>query len=52
VAKRNGLEVLDLHAVITDEKLMFSDGVHPNQHGAKKLAEAVAETIKNQNKRK
>ena len=51
VAKRHKLEVIDMQQVITDEKLMFSDGVHPNHNGAKKLAEAVANAIKNETKK-
>ena len=46
VAKRNKLELLDLHEVITDEKNMTSDGVHPNEHGATVLAKAVEAIIK------
>ena len=47
VAQRNGLEVLDLHPVITDSTLMVADGIHPNAKGAGKMAEAVANIIKN-----
>lgn len=46
VAKRNKLELLDLHEVIIDEKYMSADGVHPNEHGAKELAKAVKAMIK------
>jgi acetyl esterase/lipase len=48
IAKKNNLELLDLHAVVTDEKHMTADGVHPNQHGAKDLAEAVAKAIRSE----
>lgn len=46
VAKANGLEVLDLHSVITDASMIISDGIHPNSQGAGKIAQAVAEIIK------
>ena len=45
VAKKNGLEVLDLYPVIDDASLMISDGIHPNAKGAGKMAEAVARVI-------
>lgn len=46
VAKRNKLELLDLHEVIIDEKYMSADGVHPNEHCAKELAKAVEAIIR------
>lgn len=46
VAKKNKLELLDLHEVIIDEKNMTPDGVHPNEHGATALAKAVKAMIK------
>ena len=46
VADRNGLTVVDLHAVITDEKDMTSDMIHPNDKGSALMAKAVAEAIK------
>ena len=48
VAERNGLPVIDLHAVVTDQKDMTSDMIHPNDRGAGKMAEAVAAEIKKQ----
>ncbi len=46
VARRNRLEVLDLHQVITDPKMILSDGIHPNTKGAALMAETVAKVIK------
>ena len=46
VAKKNKLELLDLHEVIIDEKYMSADGAHPNEHGAKELAKAVEAIIR------
>ncbi len=48
VAERYGLPVIDLHAVITDQKDMTSDMIHPNDRGAGKMAQAVAAEIKKQ----
>lgn len=45
VAKRNKLEVLDLRQAITDEKMLVSDGIHPNHNGAKLIARMVADAI-------
>ena len=46
VAKRNKLTVLDLHSVITDPKEMTGDFIHPNEKGARRMAEAVANMLK------
>ncbi len=45
VAKKNKLEVLDLRQAITDEKMLVSDGIHPNHNGAKLIASMVADAI-------
>ena len=50
LAKKNKLTVIDLHAVIDDQELMTSDMIHPNVKGARRMAEVVAETIKNAKK--
>ena len=47
VAKKNKLEVLDLRQAITDEKMLVSDGIHPNHNGAKEIAQMVADAIRN-----
>ena len=46
LAKRNKLQVIDLHPVVTDRADMTSDMIHPNDKGAGKMAKAVAEAIK------
>lgn len=46
VAKKNKLEVIDLRLAITDEKMLVSDGIHPNHNGAKQIAQMVADAIK------
>ena len=46
LAEKNRLSVIDLHAVVDDEKLMTSDFIHPNDRGAAKMAEAIRQVIK------
>ena len=46
VAKKNNLQFIDLHPVVTDPHDMTSDMIHPNDKGAAKMAKAVAEAIK------
>lgn len=46
VAQKNGLEVIDLHSVITDRHDMTVDMIHPNDKGARKMAETIAGRIK------
>ena len=46
VAEKNNLKVIDLHPVIDDKSLMTGDGIHPNDKGARKMAEAICEEIK------
>mgnify|MGYP002626093238 CR=1 FL=1 len=50
VAERNGLPVIDLHPVITDASDMTGDMIHPNDKGAKKMAETVAAAIRENQK--
>ena len=46
VAKRNRLEVIDLHTAFAgQENLYQEDGIHPTQQGARRIAEIVAKAI-------
>jgi lysophospholipase L1-like esterase len=45
VAERNGLPVIDLHPVVDDASLMTSDMIHPNDRGARRIAETIKEKI-------
>jgi len=46
VAAQYNLEVLDLHELFTDATLVQDDGIHPNDKGARKIADLVAGAIK------
>lgn len=47
VAKKNRLEVIDFYTPLSqDESLTQPDGIHPNEKGARVMAEAVAAAIK------
>ena len=47
VAKQYGLQVIDLHTLFAnDGDKMLSDGIHPNEKGAHRIAEIVAAAIK------
>lgn len=57
VACEYGLKVIDLHTLFADDgdtspmsrtqrELMLSDGIHPNQKGAQRMAEIIAAAIK------
>ena len=58
VAKKHKLQVIDLHANFaldgdnsatsrSQKELMQQDGIHPNEKGARRIAEIVAEALKN-----
>lgn len=50
IAKKNNLEIIDLHTPFTApeaEGLIQRDGIHPRAEGAKKMAEIICESIKN-----
>ena len=45
-AKKNKLEVIDLHTAFTGQEALYQeDGIHPTQQGARKIAEIVAKAI-------
>ena len=47
IAKKNKLEVIDLHtAYANDGDKMLSDGIHPNDKGARRMAEIIAGVLK------
>jgi lysophospholipase L1-like esterase len=47
VAKQYGLQIIDLHALmLNDGDKVVDDGIHPNEKGAKKMAEIIAAAIK------
>jgi acetyl esterase/lipase len=49
VAREYGLQVIDLHTLFAnDADKMLSDGIHPDAKGARRLAEIVAEALKQQ----
>ena len=46
VAREYGLQVIDLHTLFADgEQMVQPDGIHPNEKGVQRIAEAVAEEI-------
>lgn len=48
LAKKNNLEVLDLHEAMKDFEAHFPDKIHPDETAAAKIAEIVAAKIKQQ----
>ncbi len=48
IAKVNNLPVIDLYTQMSNQSENFPDGVHPNEKGAKYMAEIIAKAIKNE----
>jgi len=48
IGKTNQLTIIDLYSKMKDYPEFFPDGVHPNEGGAKKMAEIIAEEIMQQ----
>ena len=47
VAQEYNLQVIDLHSLFGDGKnTMLNDGIHPNDKGAQKMAQIIADAIK------
>lgn len=46
VAKRNKLEVIDLHTLFVNDGDVMDDGIHPNDKGVKQMAEIVSKYLK------
>jgi len=49
LAAKNNLEIIDLNTVFLGKAEYFPDSIHPNEAGAKIMAEVVAEKIKKSN---
>ena len=48
VAKEYQLQLINLHTLFgNDESTMLDDGIHPNVKGAQKMAQIIADAIKN-----
>lgn len=45
VAAQNGVSVIDIYSALSNKKELFPDLVHPNQEGARQLAQTVYQTI-------
>lgn len=50
LAKENNLPVVDLHGQMDGYGEYFFDGIHPNEKGAKLMAEVIAKNFKSNNK--
>ena len=47
VARQYGLQVIDLHTLmLNDGDKVVDDGIHPDAKGAKKMAEIIANAIR------
>ena len=47
VAKEYGLQVIDLHTLFgNDSNMMVADGIHPNEKGARRMAEIIVDALK------
>ncbi len=45
IAKQNDLKIIDLNAGFKGKGELFPDGIHPNEEGAKLMAEMIAEQL-------
>ncbi|NJO90793.1 MAG: hypothetical protein HC831_18875 [Chloroflexia bacterium] len=46
IAEKNNLPVIDLYHQMMDQGANFPDSIHPNEQGARKMAEIIAREIK------
>ena len=47
VAKKYKLQIIDLHTLFANETaLLFDDGIHPNEKGVQRMAEIIADALK------
>lgn len=49
VAKKNKLQVIDLHEKVNSKEWLSNDGVHPNEKGVEQMAKIIADEIRKQN---
>lgn len=43
VAKKNKLQIIDMHSLFTDHTMMSADDIHPNAKGAEEMARIISE---------
>lgn len=48
LAEKNNLPVIDLHSKMSGQGEYFFDGIHPNEKGARIMAEVIAKYLKKQ----
>ena len=46
IAKQTNTPVIDIYKAMSGKGEMVPDGVHPNEHGYKVMAEAIASALK------
>lgn len=46
LAEKAGVELIDINSVLKGKKEMFPDGIHPNEAGARLIAETIAKAVK------
>ena len=46
LAEKNNLSVMDLHSQMSGDGKYFFDGIHPNEEGAKIMAQVIAHDLK------
>ena len=46
IAQKNKLPLIDLNTAMSNQKASFPDNIHPNEKGAKEMAEIIASKIK------
>lgn len=45
LASKNNLPIIDLHTAMQDYGSLYRDGIHPNEEGARLIAEYIAEEL-------
>ena len=49
VAKKRKLQTIDLHEALSNKQALFPDHIHPNEEGAKQIAETIYRHLKGEN---